>query len=326
MGSFLKPDREDIRMIPPLIVSALIYSSLLSLLCLGYTLTYLTARIPNFAHGTMAVIGMYVSFTAAKIWKVNPYYTLPLAALTCGIVALAIYVLVLETMQKFGASMISITIATIACEIIIIALLSIYAEWGVSVYKIITRNFMLRQFDFTLSNIPGLLIVSLALGVGLVTALYIMLTKTIFGISLRAVVEDPFLALAQGVNTNLIIRLSWVFTGCLAGLAGGLLPLWFIGDVVMGSVVLVSIMAGSILGGLSNIYGAVIGGWIVGLLEILGTYFLASTIGPWIMPYRLILSLAIMCITLLIFPGGITSILTSENVDSLARRVNEWRR
>lgn len=313
-------------MISPLLVSALIYSSLLSLLCVGYTLTYLTARVPNFAHGTMAVIGMYVSFTAARIWKLNPYYTLPLASLVVALVSLAIYVLVLETMQRFGASMISISIATIACEIIIIAIMSIYAEWVLSTHKVISRGFMLREFDFVIFNLPGVLIVSMAILIGLVTILHIMLNKTIFGISLRAVVEDPSLALAQGVNTNLIIRASWVFTGCLAGLAGALLPMWFIGDVVMGSIVLVSIMAGSILGGLSNIYGAIIGGEIVGLMEILGTYFIASHIGSWIMPYRLVIPLAIMSITLLIIPGGITSVLASEKTKLIVRKLKTWRR
>lgn len=313
-------------MISPLLVSALIYSSLLSLLCVGYTLTYLTARVPNFAHGTMAVIGMYVSFTAARIWKVNPYYTLPLASLFVALVSLAIYVLVLETMQRFGVSMISISIATIACEIIIIAIMSIYAEWVLSTHKVISRGFMLREFDFVIFNLPGVLIVSMAILIGLVTILHIMLNKTIFGISLRAVVEDPSLALAQGVNTHLIIRASWVFTGCLAGLAGALLPIWFIGDVDMGSIVLVSIMAGSILGGLSNIYGAIIGGMIVGLMEILGTYFIASRIGSWIMPYRLVIPLAIMSITLLIIPGGITSVLASEKTKLIVRKLKTWRR
>ena len=313
-------------MISPLLVSALIYSSLLSLLCVGYTLTYLTARVPNFAHGTMAVIGMYVSFTAARIWKVNPYYTLPLASLFVALVSLAIYVLVLETMQRFGVSMISISIATIACEIIIIAIMSIYAEWVLSTHKVISRGFMLREFDFVIFNLPGVLIVSMAILIGLVTILHIMLNKTIFGISLRAVVEDPSLALAQGVNTTLIIRASWVFTGCLAGLAGALLPIWFVGDVDMGSIVLVSIMAGSILGGLSNIYGAIIGGEIVGLMEILGTYFIASRIGSWIMPYRLVIPLAIMSITLLIIPGGITSVLASEKTKFIVRRLKTWRR
>jgi branched-chain amino acid transport system permease protein len=313
-------------MIDPLIISVLIYANLLSLLCVGYTLTYLTARIPNFAHGTMAMIGMYVSFTAATIWKINPYYTLPLASLICGIVSLSIYVLVLEPLQRFGASVISLTIATIACEMIIIAIMSIYAEWALSTYKVVTRQFTLRTFDFLLYDVPGVLIVSISLLIGLVTLLHIMLTKTMFGVFLRAVVEDPFLAIVQGVNAHLVIRVSWFFTGCLVGLAGGILPIWFVGDVVIGPTVLVSIMAGSILGGLSNIYGALLGGWMNGLIEILGNFYLASCVGPWVMPYRLLMPLTIMCITLLVLPGGITSILTSERIELLIRRMKRWYR
>ena len=311
-------------MIPPILVGALVYASLLSLLSVGYTLTYMTARIPNFSHGTLAVIGMYVSLTAAKIWKVNPYYTLPLASLVGSGVCLVIYIAVLETMQKFGASRISMSIATIACEMILISILSIYAEWALATYDIVTRQFTLRVFDFSLYGLPGVLIVSIVLLIGLVTVLHIMLTKTVFGIALRAVVENPHLAIAQGVNANFIVRISWIFTGTLAGLAGALLPLWFIGNVMLGSIVLVSIMAGSILGGLSNIYGAIIGGGIVGFTEIFLTYFLATNVASWIISYRMIMPLSILCITVLLFPGGITSILASENIELLRGRFREW--
>ena len=60
-------------MIPAIWIAALVFASELTLLSIGFTLTYLTAKVPNFAHGTYAGIGIYVSYTFSKIWGLSPY-------------------------------------------------------------------------------------------------------------------------------------------------------------------------------------------------------------------------------------------------------------
>ncbi len=296
-------------MIPPIIKDALVYANLLLMLSIGFTLTYLTAKIPNFAHGTLAGIGVYIAFTVARILKLNAYLALPIAFLIVGIVELALYITVIGTLKRMGATFISLTIATIALEIIISASINIYADYISRATGVFSRAFLMRKEDFNLFGLPGALIVSSILVATLITTLHLMLTRTKFGIAMRATVENPALAEMMGINTEKVTAISWFLTGGLAGLAGALLPLWFQGYPEIGNQLIVSVFASSVLGGLSSIYGAMIGGYIVGLTEVLGTKMLASLIGAWITAYRLLIPLTVLSIVLLIAPRGISGII-----------------
>ncbi|MBA7665889.1 High-affinity branched-chain amino acid transport system permease protein LivH [subsurface metagenome] len=296
-------------MIDPIFQNAVVYASLLSLLCVGFTLTYLASRIPNFAHGTMATIGVYISFNAGFIWNVNPYYTLPLAFIFCGLVSLFIYIFVLGALKKVGATRLFMSISMIAVQMILGAFLNIYAEYVRTVLGLISQAFLLRHYDFRLFNIRGIFFFSSILVFSIVTLLYIMLTKTKFGIAMRGTVENPSLATIHGINTELVIKVAWFLTGGPAGVAGALVPFCFQGGTGLGTSFLISIMGGSILGGLSSIYGAVIGGYILGLSEILGTRYLASWFGSWVTSYRILIPLIILSTTLLVAPEGIIGII-----------------
>jgi branched-chain amino acid transport system permease protein len=167
----------------------------------------------------------------------------------------------------------------------------------------------LRNFDFVLLGEDGILFVAPALVVILVVGLHLVLTKTRFGIAMRASVVRPALATVLGVNVQLVYAFSWFTAGALACAVGALYTMWFPGspDVAFSSV-LISGFAGSMLGGLTNIYGAFLGACVMGLAELLGTTFLSETFGVWVIGYRLAIPLTVMVLTLLIMPEGITSV------------------
>ncbi|MDW8084395.1 MAG: branched-chain amino acid ABC transporter permease, partial [Candidatus Caldarchaeum sp.] len=142
----------------------------------------------------------------------------------------------------------------------------------------------------------------------LVSSLYVLLNKTRFGIAMRAAIENAALAGVMGINVKNVYMFSWFLAGGLAGVAGSLMGLWFQGDPGFGSRMLVSIFSASIVGGLQNIYGAVIGGYLVGLAEILGTAQLASVFGVQILPYRPLIPLLAMIVTLLVVPKGLSAL------------------
>ena len=91
-------------------------------------------------------------------------------------------------------------------------------------------------------------------------------------------------------------------------MAGTLYSFWQGGEPDIGSILLIAMFAGSILGGLKSIYGAVVGGLIVGGSEILVTTLGNEYLGSWVTPYQPGIPLLIMVITLLVLPGGITSV------------------
>jgi len=292
----------------PIFRDAVIFASLISLMSLGLTLIYITTKVSNFAHGSLVSIGIYLALTTSSVWASNPYYCLPLAFGFGGLASLILYILILRPLSRKGASSVSLIAATLAFDLILLASLNIYADYLTSVYKISSRAFILRGVDFKVVDQPGIFLVAPTLVFTIISSLYIVLTRTKFGIAMRAVVENPQLASVMGVNTNLILATSWFLSGGLAAMAGVLLPLWFMVSPDTGTSMMLSVFAASIVGGFSNIYGAALGGYLVGLTEILLTNFLAQNVGSWMIPYRPAIPLLAIVATLLIAPTGIAGI------------------
>lgn len=300
--------------IDPFIRDAIVFASLLSVLSLGLTLTYLVTKVPNFAHGSMATIGIYVTLTATELWRVNPYLSLPLSFLLGGGASLLLYFGAIRPLIVRGAGIVALMVSTIAYELILISALNIYADYLNRTYFIQTRDFLLRKYDVRLlaspgfEGLPGVFIVSPVLVVALVVSLYIFLTRTRFGVAMRAAIENEALAGVLGINVKRVYIVSWLLAGGLAGVAGGLLGLWFQANPIFGSSQLVSIFAASIVGGLTNIYGGVLGGILVGLTQKMGIDWLRRQLGSWVLAYEPLIPLLAMVATLLVLPRGLTGV------------------
>jgi branched-chain amino acid transport system permease protein len=292
-------------LIPAIWTAALVFASELTLLSIGFTLTYLTAKVPNFAHGTYAGIGIYVSYTFAKIWGRSPYLGFPVAFIIGGVFSVLVYKLVIGALANMGGGAIVLTISTLAIQIFLTALLQIYAYYLRERYSTYSMAFLLKDFDFKLAGFPGIFVVSLSLTIFSVFALHYMLTRTKIGIAMRATAEDPELASVLGIDTNQIQLFSWFLTGGLACLAGAMIPLWFQSNPQSGAMIITSIMAGSLLGGFNSIYGSVVGGAIVGMSEILLTTWGQAVIGVWVGEWRPVVPMIFLVAVLLIEPGGI---------------------
>ena len=286
----------------------MVYASEITLLSIGFTLTYLTAKIPNFAHGTYAGVGIYVSYTFAKIWGLSPYLGFPVAFIVGGLFSVIIYKLVIGVLTNMGGGAIVLTISTLAIQIFLTALIQIYAYYLRERFNTYAMAFLLKENDFMVAGFPGIFVVSLTLTVFSVVALHFMLTRTRLGVAMRATAEDPELASVLGINIEQIQLFSWFLTGGLACLAGAMIPLWFQSTPQSGAMIITSIMAGSLLGGFDSIYGSVIGGAIVGMSEILLTTWGQAVIGVWVGEYRPIVPMIFLVAVLLIEPQGLQGV------------------
>jgi len=293
---------------PPLLVNAITYSSMITILSIGFTLTYLTAKIPNFAHGTYAGVGIYVVWTLSKIYGFSPYLGFPLAFVIGGIVSLILYVTVIRVISRLGGGAVVLTISTLAIQILLTAILSIYVYWARGIFGTYGMGFMLKEFDFKIGTYPGIFPMSFLICFVVVILLHILLTRTKTGIAMRATAEDPELASVLGINIDMIQKLSWFLTGGLACLAGAMYPLWFQSYPKSGGMIMTSIMAGSLLGGFENIYGAIVGGFGVGFSEIVLTAWLQKQLGPWVGRWRPIIPMVILVAVLLFEPRGLTGL------------------
>jgi len=291
-----------------LVRDALIFSSLMIMLSAGLTLTYMTTRVPNFAHGDFATLNIYLNLALVRLLNINPYLgTIP-AFMLGGATALVLYLAVLKPLMDRGANYVILMIATIAYDMILISLINIFADYLNRVHKLITRLFQLKGFDIEIFGQPGIFVIAPILAFVMITLLYFFLNKTKFGIAMRAAIENPSLAEVVGININMMYAVSWFISGGLAGAVGALMPLYMTCNPDIGIRLLISIFAASILGGLSNIYGAFVGGAVIGLAEVLGTGYLSVTLGPWVVPYRPVIPLIVMLLTLLIAPKGLAGV------------------
>lgn len=297
-------------MIDPILVRGTItYASILALSAIGLALAYMTTKVPSFVQGALAGIGGYLSFTFVRVLKLSPYISIPVSFILSGLAALALYEVLVKPLRKRGASLVMLMMSTITFDIILVAILNIVADYLTLISKTDARGFSLQSSDFSFFNLPGVFLVSLSLAIGATIILYLFLNKTKLGIALRAAVENPELAQTIGLNIEAAYVLSWFLSGSLAGIAGSLIPLWSSGTIeYFDTNLLLSMFVAVVIGGIGSIYGALIGGYLVGFIEILGTYMLSDVIGNWIITYKQVLSLLAMVVTLLIAPKGLMSI------------------
>lgn len=298
-------------MFPPIIKDALVYANCVTLMSIGFTLVYLISRIPNFAQSTFAVLGVYCTFSMVRLLNINPYIAMPLGFILGAFLAVLIYLGIVNPLLKYGAGPILLTISLLAIQQIFISGIEIYADYVRNVLGVYSRAFMLRVDDFRVGEFPGVLIVSTVVIVSAIIAMHLMLTRTQFGIAMRATVENAPLAAVLGINIRMVSLVSWVLTGSLAGLAGTFLPLWFSSGPGSGGTLSTSIFAASVVGGLSSIYGAMLGGYLISLLEVWGSYLLMNQFGMWIGAYRMLIPLTLMAIVLMYEPGGMVTIIGS---------------
>ncbi|MDA4128062.1 MAG: branched-chain amino acid ABC transporter permease [Thaumarchaeota archaeon] len=311
-------------LIDPTISNAIVYGCLYAMMCVGLTVTYLTTKVPNFAHTDFVVIAIFSSATTFILGNFSsPYLTVPVAVLTGGVVAVLMYLLVLKPLTKRGANIVVLMISTLAVDIILTALIgAIFIDYIGTTYGRILANkgyylFALNQLpDFQIFGERGILLVAPAVLVLMTISLNYLLKRTRFGVAMRASIENPNLAKVVGVNVERVYLVSWFIAGALAGLGGGLYSIQSPTPQATSSFLIVDIFAGSVLGGIFSIYGAIAGGLIVGISEtyvirvltvlVNNTYGFEA--GAQLDAFQKGIPLGIMIITLLIIPRGLASV------------------
>ena len=292
---------------------AVVYSNLLVLLGIGLTITYITTGVPNFAQGSMAVFGSYLSLTLWLVLGLHPYYSLPFSFIFGGAIGVGIYSLVLRPLIKREAMEVTLMIATLAVDMILIGILGAYSETLRSLTRMATTKFIFTPMDFELFGIEAVLVISSFIIFLLLLALFFLLYRTKFGIALRASMENPTLAEIMGVDVEHTRLFSWFLSGSLAAVAGSMLP--FRQEIVplTGTIIIVSIFAASVVGGLSSIYGALAGGYVIGISESLVTFYLSTVLGSGILVYSKVVSLVVLVIALIVAPMGIAGLSIWRN-------------
>ncbi len=238
-----------------------------------------------------------------------------------------LYVLVVRPIKAQGMREITLTFTFYIISQMISMVLAIFSYWLLVSMGVQSYGFLLRNYDFRVNGLPGIGFVAPVTVLLLVAALNVFLYVSKFGIAMRATAEDEFLASSLGVNIHRVHVASWFISGALAGLAGAIIPLWIGTSIDYSDILLVNVMAGSVLGGLTSITGAIVGGLLVATAKKSLTYVLMKALGTWVGGYEELIPIVLLFTILAIEPNGIMAIRWKEvsvhGVKGSLRRLRE---
>ncbi len=287
------------------IVTVLIYGLLLGgvygLVSIGLNLIFGVVRIVNFAQGELVMFGMYGTYAAHALFGLNPYVSVLLVAPAVGLLGVAIQRLVIQpltaepNMQIFATFGLLIFFQN--------AMLALTRGQAFSIGDS-AGNAMLELGDLKLSAVR---VVTLVATTVITIGLHLFLARTMAGKSIRAVTQDKRAARTMGINVERTYLLTFGIGAALAGMAGALLtPMYSITPGVGGNFILAA-FAVVVLGGLGSVWGAYIGGMVVGVVEVFAGFYIDPAL-------RSAVWFVIFLIVLIVRPSGLMGQVGAEEV------------
>jgi neutral amino acid transport system permease protein len=269
----------------------LVTAAILALATVPLSLQMSVARIPNFAHGEFLTAGAYAAYVVNEHGG-NFWLSALAAAAAGGVVAFLMNALLLQPFARRKPKLLILFILTIAASLILILLFF----GGNSLAYNLPQSAPHKIGPFLLTSLN---LLTIGLAIALMIAVHVLLKYTKFGKAQRAVADSRDLARVTGINSEGVIRLTWLIDGVIAGFAGFLLGISS-GTLspTLGQGYLLVIFAAAVLGGIGKPYGAMAGALVIGLaMEISALYIPAS--------YKEAVAFGLLILTLLVRPNGI---------------------
>jgi branched-chain amino acid transport system permease protein len=289
------------------LLDGVLVGAILSLGAIGLTMTMHMLRFANFSHAELLSIGAYAALVfdglfagllpalRAAIPPLSLTWTLSLATVLSmgltGLSAIAIDRLIFRRVREKGGEL-SMVFASFGVAMVIRNLLGLAFGLNTQLYS---QNIV---FATVLSYDPLILVkpdqvFALVAALVLMFGLHLVLSRTTFGFSLRAVAENPSLAQVSGINLQRMIALIWLIGGSLAAVAGIFYGLTNQITPVIGRDLVLPIFAATIVGGIGSIYGAVLGGFLVGIAANLALVILPSGYSPSV-PFLILVAVLVL--------------------------------
>ena len=279
--------------------------SVYAIIALGYSMVYGIAKMLNFAHGDVIMIGAYMSFCATQYWNLPPVLSILIAMVVCTLLGITVERLAYKPLRKATSLAVLITAIGMSWLLQNTALLI----WGANPksFPSIVNISAFSLFGGQL-RVTGETIVTIAANIIIMISLTLFTNKTKMGKAMRAVSEDKGAAELMGINVNATISMTFAIGSALAAIAGVLLCSAY--PVLMpttGSMPGIKAFTAAVFGGIGSIPGALIGGLMLGLIEILGKAYVSTELGD-------ALVFAVLIIVLLVKPTGLLGKKVHEKV------------
>ncbi len=288
------------------LINGLSLGSVYAIIALGYTMVYGIAKMLNFAHGDIIMVGAYIIFNCMNGLGMPPLVAILAAMALCTVLGIVIEKVAYRPLRNASSSL-AVLITAIGVSYLLqnVALLIFGAD--TKSFSSVVSLEAIKLFDGQLT-ITGEAIVTIVVCIVIMVGLTLFVNKTKAGQAMQAVSEDKGAAQLMGINVNGTIALTFAIGSALAAVAGALMCSAYPNlTPYSGTMPGIKAFVAAVFGGIGSIPGAMVGGLVIGVIEILGKAYISSQLADAIV-------FAILVVVLLVKPTGLLGKNIQEKV------------
>ncbi len=293
------------------ILNGLVVGSIYALIALGYTMVYGILNLINFAHGDVLMVGALTAYAVVTgLHAVAPGIPGPVLLAAGLLAAIPVCIVVNVTIERVAyrplrnAPRLAPLITAIGVSIILQTLAMIIFGRNYKVFPPLLPNAGINVGGAFITPTQIMILIVAALMMG---GLVLLVEKTKLGRAMRATAENPRIASLMGVDSNRVIVATFAIGAALAAVAGVMIAAnYSIAHFYMGFIPGLKAFTAAVLGGIGNIYGAMVGGLILGLVEALGAGYIGDVTHGFLgSDYQDVFAFLVLIIVLTLRPSGI---------------------
>ena len=286
------------------LINGLSLGSIYAIIALGYTMVYGIAKMLNFAHGDVIMVGAYIAFCGLQYWNLPPVLAILVAMVICTLLGVTIEGLAYRPLRQ--ATSLAVLITAIGMSYLLQNLaLMIWGANPKSFPGTFINSGSLRLGQLSISSAT---LITILANIIIMIVLTLFTSRTKMGKAMRCVSEDRGAAQLMGINVNRTISTTFAIGSALAAIAGVLLCSSYpILQPTTGSMPGIKAFTAAVFGGIGSIPGAMIGGILLGVIEIFGKAYISTALGDAIV-------FAVLIIVLLVKPTGLLGKPVREKV------------
>lgn len=288
------------------LIDGLNLGSVYALVALGYTMVYGIAKMLNFAHGDVIMVGAYTIVVCISQLSLSVPLTILLCIMICSVLGFTVEKLAYKPLRQASPLTVLITAIGVSYLLQNIAL-SIFGTNR----RFINKFIHVGNIEFADVTISGISIIIWVTTIAIMIGLYLFIKKTKMGSAMLAVSEDKGAAQLMGVNVNRTISVTFIIGSALAAIASVLYSAKYLNvDPYTGTLFGIKAFAAAVFGGIGSIPGAMIGGVLIGVIEAMMSSYLPNNLNPASDGFAFV----ILIIMLVLKPSGLLGKVRVEKV------------